>query len=137
MLRHLIGGLFLLLGLATPALADGIELPKTIRPTPGGTYVVRAVITTTNAVQDLQYNVFNVAADGRIGDAVDGVTLRPAQLNTQPGVKRRILVVVPGQAIKQEQLLSLCMWKEPPQATGTQSQLLAFFRYCKLFQAKP
>jgi hypothetical protein len=138
LLRRLLSGAVLSLGLAAgPALADGIELPKTVRPTPGGDYVVRSQLSTSQAVPGLQYEVFRVSADGRIGEPVEGTSLRPARLNTQPGVKNRVLVIVPGKAISGEQLLAVCMWKDPPTASGSQSQLLAMFRYCKLFTAKP
>lgn len=119
------------------ALSDGIELPKIVRPTPGGDYVLRSQVMTTQAVSGLQYQVFRVGGDGRIGDEVPGTSLRPAKINTQPGVKNRVLLVVPGAAIANEQLLAVCMWKDPPEPVGQQSQLLAAFRYCKLFTAKP
>lgn len=139
MLRRLLLGAVLMAGLLPPraALADGIELPQIVRPTPGGDYVLRSQITTSQAVTALQYEVFRVAPDGRIGDPVPETALRPTRLNTQPGVKNRVLVIVPGVAISSEQLLAICMWKDPPTATGTQSQLLSAFRYCKLFTAKP
>lgn len=138
MMRHFLYGMMLLVGLAArPVFADGIELPKTIRPTPGGDYVVRSQIMTTQGVNGLQYQVFYVGKDGRIGEEVKDSILRPSKLNTKPGVKNRVLVIVPGKAVTDEQLLALCMWKDPPESVGQQSQLLAAFRYCKLFTAKP
>lgn len=138
MLRRFLSGALLSLGLACgPALADGIEIPKVVRPTAGGDYVLRAQLITSQAVSGLQYEVFYVDDDGRIGEPVPGTALRPARLNTQPGVKSRLLVIVPGAAVSRERLLATCMWKDPPQAVGQQSQLLSAFRYCKLFSAKP
>lgn len=137
-LKRLLQGAILTLGLAVgPALADGIELPKISRPTPGGDYVVRSVVTTSQNVSNLQYSVFRVSADGRIGEEIDGVTLRPARLSTRAGVKNRVLLVIPGQSVSTEQLAATCMWTDPPQAVGQQSQLLSMFRYCKLFTLKP
>lgn len=136
--NRLLYGAILTLGLAAgPALADGIELPRISRPTPGGDYVVRSVVTTSQSVSSLQYSVFRVSADGRIGDEIEGVTLRPARLNTKAGVKNRVLLVIPGQSVSTEQLAASCMWTDPPQAVGQQSQLLSMFRYCKLFTLKP
>ena len=138
MRRFFSAAILLLAGLHVgPAFADGIEIPKVVRPTPGGDYVLRAQLMTTQAVNNLQYEVFTVSSDGRIGDPVKDTSLRPIKLNTQPGVKNRVLVVVPGAAVQKEQLLSICMWKDPPEIAGQQSQLLSSFRYCKLFSAKP
>lgn len=133
--RFLLAGLIALGGL--PAWADGIELPRIVRPTPGGDYVLRSQVLTTQTVSNLQYSVFHVSADGRIGDEIQGVDLRPARLNSKAGVKNRVLLVIPGKEIKAEQLAATCMWTDPPQAVGQQSQLLSMFRYCKLFTLKP
>lgn len=130
----------ILLGILTPlaAMADGIELPKQVRPSMGGDFVMRTVVTTTNSVQGLQYNLFQVTKDGRIGEPLKDTTFRPAVFNTQAGQKHNLLVRFPSSEVISERLLALCMWKEPPSATpGSPSQLLASFRYCKLFSAKP
>lgn len=129
----LIGGLA-----CGPALAEGIELQKVVRPSMGGDFVVMPVFSTNEAVQGLSYNVFSVESNGSLGAAIEGVVLRPGVVNTSPGEKRRVLMIVPRQSVQSERLLAVCMWKEPTLPTsGGRSQLLAAFRYCKLFTARP
>lgn len=129
----------LCLGLTSgSALAEGIELPKTVRPSMGGDFIVNPVFSTNNAVQGLSYNIFSVNPNGSLGDALEGVVLRPNTVNTQPGEKRRVLMIVPQGAIKSERMLAVCMWKDPTlPGPGGRSQLLAAFRYCRLFTARP
>ncbi len=117
--------------------ADSITIPKLVRPTPGGDYVLRSHMVTTNSVTDLQYDVFRIGADGRVGDAIPGTTLRPGRITTRAGVRSNVLVVIPGAEIKNEQLLAACMWAEPPKPNPSVSSFSAGFRYCKLFTAKP
>lgn len=120
------------------AWADSITIPKLVRPTPGGDYVLRSQMVTANAVQDLQYDVFRIGADGRVGDAISGTTLRPGKVNTRAGVRTNVLVVIPGGEIKSEQLLAACMWAEPPKPIDASvSSFSSSFRYCKLFTVKP
>jgi hypothetical protein len=132
-------GLALLAGLfsSRAALADSVVIPKIVRPTPGGDYVLRAELVTAQNVIGLEYDVFWVGKDGRVGEAVEGTTLRPSRTNTRAGVKSRALVIIPGAAIKEETNAALCMWKEPPKPEGTVSSFSAAFRYCKLFSIKP
>ena len=126
------------LGLAAmPALSDGIEIPKTISPTMGGDYVLRTDLFTSNAVTKLQYDAFYVTDDGRIGEAVENTDLRPSAPNTREGVKKRVLIRIPGEAITKEQLLAVCMWRNPKVLNDTgSSAMVSAFRYCKLFTAK-
>lgn len=120
------------------AFADGIELPRRVQKTMGGNYVIRSVIVTNNAVTDLQYGLFDVLKDGRIGEQVSDAVFRPAVLNTQPGQKQNLLLSFDGTNINSEQLKALCMWSKPPVGRSEgPSQLLAAFRYCKLFTVVP
>ena len=137
MIRRLL--MALSLGLVCgPALADGIEIPESIKPTLGGSYVLRTELFTTNSVQGLQYDVFYTTSDGRIGDSVPGTVQRPAKTNTRAGQKKRVLVRFPSESIDGEQLLALCMWRDPDVVNNTGgSALVQSFRYCKLFTARP
>lgn len=135
-----IAKLIAMAGLLAPqaAFADGIEISRIVRPNMSGNYTMRVVLVTDNAVNNLQYGLYNVTKDGRIGDQYADVTFRPAILNTQAGRKENLLVSFSGTLAPTEQLMALCMWKEPPTAiAGSGSQLLSAFRYCKLFTAKP
>ena len=127
-----------LLGLAPlPALADGIEIPQAISPTLGGDYVLRTELFTTNAVTNLQYDVFYTTADGRIGDSVPNTDTRPSKTNTKAGQKKKVLIRFPQESIDGEQLLALCMWRDPKVINKTGgAALVSAFRYCKLFTAK-
>jgi hypothetical protein len=121
-----------------PALSDGMEIPRIVRPTLGGDYVLRTELFTTNAVTKLQYDAFYVTDDGRIGEPIPGTDNRPKEPNTRAGQKKRVLVRIPGEAIDSEQLLAVCMWRDPEVLNDTgSSAMVASFRYCRLFTAQP
>ena len=126
-----------LLAQAPAALADGIELPTKIKPGLGGRYVLRASLVTNNNVTGLQYAPFAVAADGRIGEELAEVQLRPATLNTRAGEKRQVLVTFPTAQAQAPTRLALCMWREPDVPKAETSQMINAFRYCKLFAVEP
>lgn len=115
-----------------PALADGIELPKKIQPSPGGGFVLRGVVSTTNDVTRLEYGVFEVDS-GSIGNEVVGVIKRPEFMRTTAGQKRTVLFTFPKESVNKSQL-AVCMFTPPLKPeNASQSQLVASFRYCKLF----
>lgn len=120
---------------ATPVLADGIELPRKVNPNTTGSYSVRAVVTTTNSVRDLNYNIFETK-NGIIGAEVPNVVKRPQTMNTTAGEKRPVLFLFDYKNPEVKQL-AMCMYTVPPKASEVNtSQMIAAFRYCKLFSIR-
>lgn len=121
--------------ISLPALADGIELPRKIQPSPGGGFVLRGVVSTTNDVTRLEYNIFEVD-NGSIGEEISGVVKRPDFMKTTAGQKRTVLFTFPAESVNKDQL-AVCMFTPPLKPENvSQSQLVASFRYCKLFSVE-
>jgi hypothetical protein len=119
-----------------PVLAEGVEVPRDIRPTPAGGYVLRAVLSTDKAVNGLRYSLHRVV-DGKVDQELPDVQRRPEWINTRAGEKRPVLLFFQRPVSKPE-TLALCIFGDPPKASsGSGSRLQVVFRYCKLLQLQP
>jgi hypothetical protein len=128
-------GLGLLLAPAT-VQAEGVEVPKDIRPTPAGGYVIRAVLSTEKAVNGLRYSLHNVV-NGKVDQEIAGLERRPEWINTRPGEKRAVLLFFNLPVTKPEPL-ALCIFGDPPKSSADSgSRLQVVFRYCKLLRVQP
>lgn len=128
-------GLGLVLFVA-PAFAEGVELPKQIRPTPAGGYVLRAILSTDQAVNGLRYSLHQVNG-GRVEGEVPDVERRPISLNTRAGEKRPVLMMFRHPTSKPEEM-ALCIYADPPKLSASAgSRLQVAFRYCKLLTLQP
>ena len=108
-------GTLLGLGLALisgPGLAEGVEVPRDIRPTPAGGYVLRAVLSTDKAVNGLRYSLHRVV-NGTVDQELPGVQRRPEWINTRAGEQRPVLLFFERPVTKPE-TLSLCISAPPP-----------------------
>jgi hypothetical protein len=122
-----------LTGFTLPALADGIEIPKTVRPSMGGNYVLRAGLLTNTNVQELEFAPFKVLDSGSIGEEVSGYEKRPNTINTRAGVMSSVLVTIPSSSATHDNKLAMCMWKKPVIEPSASSRVINAFRYCKIF----
>lgn len=128
-------GLGLLLAPAT-VLAEGVEVPRDIRPTPAGGYVIRAVLSTDKAVNGLRYSLHRVE-NGKVDQEITGLERRPESINTRPGEKRAVMLFFNFPVSKPESL-ALCIFGDPPQQSADSgSRLQVVFRYCKLLRVLP
>lgn len=119
-----------------PVLAEGVEVPRDIRPTPAGGYVLRAVLSTDKAVNGLRYSLHRVV-NGVVDQELPDVQRRPEWINTRAGEKRPVLLFFQRPVTKPE-TLALCISGAPPNpASGSGSRLQVVFRYCKLLQIQP
>lgn len=138
MLRRFAGTL-LSLGwalLSVPVLAEGVEVPRDIRPTPAGGYVLRAILSTDKAVNGLRYSLHQVV-NGKVDQELSGVERRPEWINTRAGEKRPVLLFF-NRPVTKPEILALCIFGDPPRsAPGSGSRLQVVFRYCKLLQIQP
>lgn len=121
--------------LASPVLAEGVELPPRIRPSLSGDYVLRATLSTSESVRGLRYGLHRVERGG-IREEVPAVARRPEVLNTRPGEKRSVVLSFKFPLNKPEEL-ALCMVADPPSPAGAGSRLRVAFRFCKLFTLEP
>ena len=128
----------LLLSVMAPAaLANGLSIPKEIKPSFNGTYIVRGKVQTNNAVAGLRYGVFHTVGNKSVGEPVEGVTLRPNVLTTRAGFPRPFVATVPS-GVSPETPLALCLWRENAElAASDSSQLRVLFRFCRFFKVLP
>jgi hypothetical protein len=131
-MRYQLLTMLLFLSIPSVALADGIEIPKKVNRTVGGNFVIRAVVSTTNDVSNLQYGLYKVN-NGSIGEELKDVVKRPEFMSTTAGQKRPILFNFNVEN-KLSNQLAVCMYSPSPKPTEVKSsQLISNFRYCKLF----
>lgn len=122
--------------ISAPVLAEGVEVPKDIRPNPAGGYVLRAILSTDKAVNGLRYSLHQVV-DGKVDQELPGLERRPEWINTRAGEKRPVLLFF-NHAVSKPETLALCIFGDPPNsASGSGSRLQVVFRYCKLLQIQP
>ena len=138
MLRRLMGAL---LGLGTvlgtaPSLAEGVEVPRDIRPTPAGGYVLRAVVSTDKAVNGLRYSLHQMV-DGKVDREIPDLQRRPEWMNTRAGEKRPVMLFF-NHVVSKPETLALCIFTDPPPSMAEAgSRLQVVFRYCKLLRIQP
>lgn len=138
MFKKLLTGALLSLGVCSPVFAEGIVMPKEIKPNFAGNYIVRVQVTTVNSVKDLEIGVFTV--NGGEKTEVQGVSYRPKVLNTKANQLKRTVITIPENTVQPDQQLALCMWKQQNQETVTSSTgntVSVYYRYCQLFRVMP
>ena len=121
---------------ATPAFADGIELPRTIKPNVSGEYTLRPVISTTNNASGLKFTLHKF--DNKlIAQEEYPSFFRPANINTTAGEKRSVFLSFKGPFDKKQDM-ALCMFTDPNRpANLKRSTMVVNFRYCKIFSVEP
>ena len=121
---------------SAPVLAEGVEVPRDIRPTPAGGYVLRAVLSTDKAVNSLRYSLHQVV-EGKVDREIPGQERRPESINTRAGEKRPVLLFF-NHAVTKPETLALCIFGDPPKPDANSgSRLQVVFRYCKLLRLQP
>lgn len=139
MLKKLLAGALLSFGICSPSFAEGIVMPKVIKPNFGGNYVIRAQVTTVNSVKDVEVGVFTV--EGNEKTELDNVTYRPKIFNTRSNQLKRVFISIPKDTAQPKQQLALCMWKNQEKAehsaTSSGNTVSVFYRYCQLFRVAP
>lgn len=122
--------------ISAPVLSEGVEVPRDIRPTPAGGYVLRAVLSTDKAVNGLRYSLHQVV-DGKVDQELPGLERRPEWLNTRAGEKRPVLLFF-NRPVTKPETLALCIFGDPPKSSADSgSRLQVVFRYCKLLRIQP
>lgn len=125
----------MILSFSSPALADGIELPKVLKPNVSGEYTLRPVISTTNNASGLKFTLhyFN---NGKISAEEYPSVFRPASINTNAGEKRSIFLSFKG-PFNGTQPMALCMFTDPNRPSELKrSTMVVNFRYCKIFNVE-
>lgn len=120
----------------TPAFADGIELPKVIKPNFSGEYTLRPVVSTTNDARGLKFTLHKFD-NQRISPEEYPSVFRPATINTTAGEKRSVVLSFKGPFDKPQDM-AMCMFTDPNRPQNIEkSTMVVNFRYCKIFQVQP